>query len=203
MWHFSLPDKNVLPGRQLWRICTWEKCWRVTIIMVVLVIRTNESSIIMMVLVIRIKLLKPGTIGLEKSLLLNGWLALSRRWLWLWYMFNLSLTFKSQIELMTGVTGTMERECKPRRRLLVPALQDEPRQDQTPDRGMLSGMFLLQGGFLTDPMGHWGQATLRTATLRTATLRTRLWVHATLRTCNFEDMRLWGQKFCFGKIVRN
>ena len=63
-------------------------------------------------------------------------------------MFNLSLTFKSQIELMTGVTGTMECECKPRRRLLVPALQDEPRRDPAPDRGVLSGMFLIHGGFL-------------------------------------------------------
>ena len=48
---------------------------------------------------------------------------------------------------MTGVAGTMERECKPRRRLLVPALQDEPRRDPAPDRGVLSGMFLLRGVF--------------------------------------------------------
>ena len=48
---------------------------------------------------------------------------------------------------MTGVAGTMERECKPRRRLLIPALQDEPRRDPAPDRGVLSGLFLLQGGF--------------------------------------------------------
>ena len=48
---------------------------------------------------------------------------------------------------MTGVAGTMERECKPRRRLLIPPLQDEPRRDPAPDRGVLSGKFLLQGGF--------------------------------------------------------
>ena len=58
-------------------------------------------------------------------------------------------------------------------------------------------------------MGHWGQATLRTATLRT-----RLWGHATFRTGDFEDMRLWGQKFwtwqtlaklseIFQKLVKN
>ena len=59
------------------------------------------------------------------------------------------------------------------------------------------------------PLGHWGQATLRTATLRT-----RLWGRATLRTGDFEDMRLWGQKFwtwqtlaklseIFQKLVKN
>ena len=42
----------------------------------------------------------------------------------------------------------MERECEPRRGLLIQALQDEPRRDQAPDRGVLSGLFLFQRFFL-------------------------------------------------------
>ena len=61
---------------------------------------------------------------------------------YLWHKFN-----SCQIELMTGMAGEMECECKPRRRLLIPALQDQPRRDPAPDRGVLSGKFLLQGGF--------------------------------------------------------
>ena len=55
---------------------------------------------------------------------------------------------------MTGVAGTMERECKPRRRLLIPPLQDEPRRDPAPDRGVLSGMFLIHGGVLDKSLGN-------------------------------------------------
>ena len=65
-----------------------------------------------------------------------------------WHKFNFY-----QIELMTGVAGTMERECKPRRRLLIPALQDEPRRDPAPDRGVLSGMLLIEGVFLEQKLG--------------------------------------------------
>ena len=47
----------------------------------------------------------------------------------------------------TGMPGKMERECEPRRGLLIQALQDEPRRDQAPDRGVLSGLFLVQRFF--------------------------------------------------------
>ena len=49
---------------------------------------------------------------------------------------------------MTGMPGKMERECEPRRGLLISALQDEPRRDQAPDRGVLSGVFLVLEFFL-------------------------------------------------------